>query len=88
MTRTLKAYNRGIYQTLSEAAWTLRNNTKELGRRIDQRVISRTLLVKGLEFDHSIVLNADELDTKNLYVAMTRGAKSLTVLSSSPIFQP
>lgn len=88
MGRALRAYHRGGYQTLQEAAWTLRNNTKELGRRIEQRVVSRTLLVKGLEFDHSIVLNADELDTKNLYVAMTRGAKSLTVLSSTPIFQP
>jgi hypothetical protein len=88
MCRALKVYNRGGYKTLQEAAWTLRNNTKDLGRRIDQRVVSRTLLVKGLEFDHLIVLNADEIDVKNLHVALTRGAKSLTVLSSAPIFKP
>ena len=88
MIQALKTYIHGGYQTLREAAWAQRNNTKELGRWIERRVVSRTLLVKGLEFDHSIVLDADELKPRDLYVAMTRGAKSLTVLSANPIFLP
>lgn len=55
------------------------------GRR---KLIGTTLLVKGLEFDHAIVLDADSLSRKELYVAMTRGAKSLTIISSSPILNP
>jgi UvrD-like helicase family protein len=67
-------------KTLEELAWSGRNQTRYAGRRVDARIVSRTLLVKGLEFDHAIVLKADELDAKNLYVAITRPRKSLTVL--------
>ena len=45
------------------------------------RVISRTLLVKGLEFDHAIILDFAELNSaKEKYVALTRPRRSLTVL--------
>jgi DNA helicase IV len=54
---------------------------------VDRRIVSRTLLIKGLEFDHAIVANADELDAKELYVAITRGSKSLTILSAKPVIQ-
>lgn len=50
--------------------------------------IGTILLVKGLEFDHAIVLEADSLSKKELYVALTRGAKSLTIVSSSPTLSP
>ena len=65
-----------------EVAWEVRDRSRRNGRTIERRIVSRTLLIKGLEFDHAIVLNADELDAKDLYVAMTRGSKTLTVLSS------
>ena len=55
------------------------------GRR---KLIGTTLLVKGLEFDHAIVLDADSLSRKELYVAITRGAKSLTIISSFPVLNP
>jgi AAA domain len=49
------------------------------------RCIGSTLLVKGLEFDHAIVVRAPNWQKswgnyKDLYVALTRGAKSATVL--------
>ncbi len=50
-------------------------------------MVSRPPLIKGLEFDHSIVLDADVLNAKELYVAMTRGTKSLTVIPESPVIQ-
>lgn len=37
-------------------------------------------MVKALEYDHAVILDADSLDAKNLYVAMTRGAKTLTIV--------
>jgi DNA helicase-2/ATP-dependent DNA helicase PcrA len=72
---------------LKESAWQLRNQRSTTGRPVGKRVVSRTLLIKGLEFDHAIVLNADSLKPKELYVAMTRGSKSLTVLSSTPLLE-
>lgn len=74
--------------TLEEAAWSTRNRSGHLGRRIPKRCISRTLLLKGLECDHSIVLGADCLDTRNLYVALTRGSRRLTILSHAPVLIP
>jgi hypothetical protein len=54
------------------------------------RCIGSTLLVKGLEFDHAIVLRSPDWQKswgthKDLYVALTRGAKStmLVDLASS-----
>lgn len=71
--------------SLRDAAWQVRDRTRHTGRRVDNKTISRTLLVKGLEFDHAIVLDVNEftagpLDFRNLYVALTRGSQTLTVL--------
>lgn len=70
---------------LADLARKRRESTRYMGRRVDRRTVSRTLLVKGLEFDHAVVLNASskDLDAKNFYVAITRGSKSLTILSDS-----
>jgi hypothetical protein len=59
---------------LSEVAWMQRSRASVVGRPVEKRVVSRILLVKGLEFDHAVVLNADTLNAKELYVAMTRGS--------------
>jgi hypothetical protein len=85
MKRAIREYSLGKYPSLQEAAWSVRDKGRILGRRVEHRTVSRTLLIKGLGFDHAIVLNADDLNAKELYVAMTRGSKSLTVLSSEPI---
>lgn len=79
------AYLSDEFTSLEDAAWHIRTQTRFVGRKEYQRIVSRTLLVKGLEFDHAVVLDADQLDAKNLYVAITRGANSLTILSEKPI---
>lgn len=45
------------------------------------RCIGSTLLVKGLEFDHAVILRGQNWGgLKDLYVALTRGSKSVTLL--------
>jgi DNA helicase-2/ATP-dependent DNA helicase PcrA len=56
-----------------------------LGRPLPKRAVGSTLLLKGLEADVSVVLDAADLDARNLYVAMTRGSRRLIVCSSSAI---
>lgn len=73
---------------LVDHAWQVRDVGRQRGRRVETRTVSRTLLVKGLEFDHALVLDADALDVNNLYVAITRGRTSLTVLSAGPVVTP
>ncbi len=62
MRRALREFNTGEYGSLEEAAWAARDRTRQRGRHIDRFSMGRTLLVKGLEFDHVVVLDADNLD--------------------------
>lgn len=88
MLRSLKEHKTGRHTCLEEAAIRARDRTRRTGRAPGHYVISRTLLVKGLEFDHVLILDANALDRKNLYVALTRGSRSLTVLGTSPVLDP
>jgi len=86
MKNTFQEFSTEKYSSIYEAAFAARYRTRVNGRKPENRIISRTLLIKGLEFNHAIVLNADKLQNqKNFYVAITRGSESLTILSSSPL---
>lgn len=86
MARSAQEFASGNYSSFEEAAYAARYKTRVNGRSPERRIISRTLLIKGLEFDHAIVLNANKLENReNFYVAITRGSNSLTVLSQSPV---
>lgn len=70
-------------ENLSETANFYQREMRHKGRPLNhQKLIGTTLLVKGLEYDHAVILDADVLDVKHLYVAMTRGSKSLTIIGS------
>lgn len=86
--RSLIEFESGDHVTIADAAWKVRDITRRAGRPAEERTVSRTLLVKGLEFDHAIVLDADSLDKKQLYVALTRASRSLTILSKAPSLEP
>lgn len=63
----------------------VRDRLRKLGRRRNARISSTTLLVKGLEYDHVIIANFSAmLDPRNLYVALSRARKSVTVIGSNP----
>lgn len=63
----------------------VRERLRKTGRRTQSRVASRTLLVKGLEFDHVIVADIAQFrDPRNLYVALSRARKSVTILGTHP----
>jgi hypothetical protein len=90
--RTMVEFERGQFTSMRQTAWTLRNRLRATGRSVAPRSVSRTLLIKGLEFDHALVLSADEFEdpkkpgdgARHFYVAVTRGARSLVVLSAKP----
>jgi DNA helicase-2/ATP-dependent DNA helicase PcrA len=71
-----------------EATVTIREHSRLIGRPIAKRSVGSTLLLKGLEAEISVVLNAGALDARNLYVAMTRGSCRVLVCSPSPILNP
>ncbi len=71
-----------------DAAIRVREQNRLIGRPLPRRAVGSTLLLKGLEAEVAVVLNAGGLDARNLYVAMTRGSKALTVCSPTPILAP
>ncbi|MBC3805797.1 AAA family ATPase [Undibacterium seohonense] len=80
----LKIHIDGEASSLVESAEVFQRKFRHAGRPIRHtKLIGTTLLVKGLEYDHAVLLEADKLDQKELYVAMTRGAKSLTIICTS-----
>lgn len=49
-----------------------------------QVIVSRTVLVKGLEYDHIVISNlSDFTDPHDLYVALSRARKSITIIGKT-----
>jgi DNA helicase-2/ATP-dependent DNA helicase PcrA len=71
--------------TFADAAIRMREQNRLIGRPLPKRAVGSTLLLKGLEAEVAVVLDASNLDARNLYVAMTRGSKKLIICSESPV---
>lgn len=69
--------------SFEEAAMRVREQNRFQGRILPKRAVGSTLLLKGLEAEVVVILNAGNLNAQNLYVAMTRGSKRLLVCSQS-----
>ena len=78
----------GSELTVCQAVARIRNQTRVVGRTQENRIISRPLLVKGLEYDHAVVLNAEQYSATELYVALSRSRRSLTVVSKQRYLNP
>lgn len=74
--------------TLTDAIWEVQNRISHAGRAIGKRSIGSTLLVKGLQFDHAVIVHADNMTRKDWYVALTRATTSVTILSPFECFSP
>lgn len=85
MEAAIREFDLSVHSDLAASAWAVRQRTSLLGRTPYRRIVARTLLVKGLEYDHAIVLQPTGLSPQHLYVALTRGARSLTVLNDDAI---
>jgi DNA helicase-2/ATP-dependent DNA helicase PcrA len=67
--------------TLEDAVKDIKANGKRLGRWKSQRNVGSTLLVKGLEFEHSIIIQYPNMTREDWYVALTRATKSITLMT-------
>jgi DNA helicase-2/ATP-dependent DNA helicase PcrA len=73
---------------IPKAAIQIREQNRLLGRPLPKRAIGSTLLLKGLEAENVVIVNAEALDVRNLYVALTRASKAIVVCSKSPVLRP
>ena len=83
-----RSANDSIGCSFFDAVVAEREKNRLIGRPLPKRAVGSTLLLKGLEADVSVVLHADDLDARNLYVAITRGAKKLVICSKTPMLKP
>ena len=74
--------------TLHDASIRIREQNRIVGRPLPRRAVGSTLLLKGLEAEGVVILDADGLDARNLYVAMTRGSKMVAVCSREQVLSP
>jgi DNA helicase-2/ATP-dependent DNA helicase PcrA len=67
----------------------IREKSRHAGRTVPMKAVGSTLLLKGLEADHVVILDADQpgnaMTRENLYVALSRGARSIHIFSRSPV---
>lgn len=62
----------------------VRDRLRRTGRGRHTRIASRTLLVKGLEYDHVVIADLSKMrDPRNLYVALSRARKSISVVGGT-----
>lgn len=73
---------------LAEAAVAVREQYRAVGRALPTRAVGSTLLLKGLEAEHAVILDADAMNPRHLYVALSRASRSVTVISSAQILTP
>lgn len=83
--KTLSSANDQGGQALHELAASIRDQSRFSGRQVPKKAVGSTLLFKGLEADVSIILDADVMDARDLYVALTRGSRRIVVCSRSPL---
>jgi hypothetical protein len=77
------------FAELPDMVAAARTRARHRGRNTYRRTIGTPLLVKGLEFDHAVLLwEPDHLSVQGLYVALTRASKSLTIVSRSRTLIP
>jgi DNA helicase-2/ATP-dependent DNA helicase PcrA len=74
--------------SLLDAAVKMREQNRLIGRPLPKRAVGSTLLLKGLEAEAAVILNASDLNARHLYVAMTRGSKSLTICARAAVLTP
>lgn len=85
--RALQAYKNGV-GSLLDAAVTMREQSRLVWRPLPKRAVGSTLLLKGLEAEAAVILNASDLNARHLYVAMTRGSKSRTIRTRAAVLTP
>ena len=88
MKSALKMRIAGEAATLADALWHVQNRVRHAGRYIPHRSVGSTLLVKGLEFEHAVVVFSPNMSVRDWYVALTRATQTLTVLSPQRAFIP
>lgn len=68
---SLRDLGNGPCRDTATALRARRNLTSHVGRRLARCSVGSTLLLKGMEFDHAVVVDTGQFSIHDLYVALT-----------------
>jgi len=89
MRKALQAFNPSQNLTLLQTVQRQRDALRRVGRQLPNRCIATPLLVKGLECEHVLVFDLDDIESnESLYVSLTRASKTLTLVTTNGSIQP
>jgi hypothetical protein len=80
----LRMVSSGQTPNLLTAVTERRERLRHLSPELPHCAIGSTLLLKGLESEKALITDANEMDARHLYVALTRASKKVVVCSTSP----
>lgn len=78
----------GQYESLYDSLEAAIASLSRKGRLIPRYSIGSTLLVKGLEVEEAVVLNAHKLPCNDLYVALSRPTQKVTIFADNHMISP
>lgn len=76
------------YPTLLDCAWHIQERRRHAGRRHGYKIVTSTLLVKGLEYENSVVFLSNPTTKEDVYVALTRASLRIEIVTEHLTFQP
>jgi len=76
------------YPTLLDCAWHVQERRRHAGRRHGYKIVTSTLLVKGLEYENSVVFLSNPMTKEDVYVALTRASLRIEIVTEHIAFQP
>ncbi len=82
---TLAAKTASDIADLPQAIVSIRERDRHLGRHLPPFALGTTLLVKGMDAEHVVVMDVEQMSAAHLYVALTRATTHLTVVSNSAV---
>ena len=78
----------GDYADFATAADSAVESIRQRGRRLPRYSVGSTLLVKGLQVDEVLLMNANQLSTRDLYVALTRPTRKIVIFTNNLVLSP
>lgn len=79
--KTLFEYEYGNQPSFYHSSNFVLNRKRVIGRKFYKKSVGRTLLIKGLEFNHSIVLNYSQMSTTEKYVSLSRASNTMRIIN-------
>jgi DNA helicase-2/ATP-dependent DNA helicase PcrA len=84
---SLKLRLQGHPCTLADAARDVQERRRHAGRRHGHKIVTSTLLVKGLEYESSVVFLAGSMKKEDVYVALTRASLRMQIVTDNLTFK-